>query len=80
MISWAIQQRQDANVNANVHNNTVAGLKGIKCMVYVCVVAAKRLMLNISIDPIVMVKATIYNSAKAVQDSLNASVEANVCK
>lgn len=55
MISWATQQRQDANGNAYVHNNTVAGLKGIKCMVYVCVVAAKRLMLNISIDPIVVV-------------------------
>lgn len=49
-------------------------------MVYVCVVAAKRLMLNISIDPIVVVKATIYNSAKALQDSLNADVEANVRK
>lgn len=49
-------------------------------MVYVCVVAAKRLMLNISIDPIVVVQATIYNSAKAVQDSLNANVDANVCK
>lgn len=80
MISRALQQRHDADVNAKVHNNTVAWLKGIKSVVYVCVVAAKRLMLNISIDPIVVVEATIYNSAKAVQDSLNADVEANVRK